>query len=863
MRTSKSILAGIAAGALGLALVPVMGTSAGATVNGSGSASSSAYLISTQAIVERGSTSGTAATYSAAQVVVTSGTVGVYGRPLGSGSYASAGSWNTTTGTKAYGISVDDTTGSAPTSAATTNFVAVTSDSAAAATVQLWQDTNSNGVIDVGENKGAIQTLNFAEASSASVTVTPAFAKLANGQSNTYTVSATVGTATLQQDDDNTAIGTSTATDWSLGSFYTKLGGTTPTGVAAVTNANPTTAATIASNTTAGTQTITAYLDPAGSTASATTAPAGAKTGTGSFEVLSVAASPLKATLSASATGLVGTTAPYTAPLAATTVTWSAQIDDSQTPAAPVAGAVVGFTVTNAGNLPLRVGTATTDDTSGSITATAVTNAQGVATLPVALAAPTNGNTYTVQVTGAAGGTAATAVAQTVSYSNGAAITSVVATIGGATMADDTSVPTLNLLANTPSTLEGTATNVFGAPVSNAPIFVRIGALGSAPTTSLTTDASGKFSYTVAGLAAGSTQLLYVADDSTSGNITAADVQASATLSYDTAANITPGAVAVTAPSTATSITTTQGTALVAGSGASATVTFNVKNSATTPVNLANTPVTATVTNGVIYTATPANTSKISEGKSSLSGSTNSSGNFTVYVATAGTGNVVVTLTAGTKSAATTNISATNSGATAASISIEPTAGGSVPTSVEAGSLTSMTATLKDTNGNGLAAGGVQITLVGNATIGGTGGSTVVGTTATNGTFAFGVLAGDSGEFEVAALSLAVSSVSSKVGPIKISAASEKSITITGSRTTVSGKPGVKIDGVVTGIEDGKTVIPYFRFPGETTFTQGSARPEIADGSFTWQRKTGKKFYAYVTNDDGAVTSNRVIIQAN
>ena len=92
---------------------------------------------------------------------------------------------------------------------------------------------------------------------------------------------------------------------------------------------------------------------------------------------------------------------------------------------------------------------------------------------------------------------------------------------------------------------------------------------------------------------------------------------------------------------------------------------------------------------------------------------------------------------------------------------------------------------------------------------------------------------------------------------------STQSITITGSRTTVSGKPGIKIDGVVTGIEDGKTVIPYFRFPGETTFSQGSARPEIADGSFTWQRKTGKKFYAYVTNDDGAVKSNRVIIAAN
>jgi hypothetical protein len=105
--------------------------------------------------------------------------------------------------------------------------------------------------------------------------------------------------------------------------------------------------------------------------------------------------------------------------------------------------------------------------------------------------------------------------------------------------------------------------------------------------------------------------------------------------------------------------------------------------------------------------------------------------------------------------------------------------------------------------------------------------------------------------------------VTSAVTAVEITDSAAKSITITGSRTTVSGKPGVKIDGVVTGIEDGKTVIPYFRFPGETTFTQGSARPEIADGSFTWQRKTGKKFYAYVTNDDGAVTSNRVIIQAN
>ena len=100
--------------------------------------------------------------------------------------------------------------------------------------------------------------------------------------------------------------------------------------------------------------------------------------------------------------------------------------------------------------------------------------------------------------------------------------------------------------------------------------------------------------------------------------------------------------------------------------------------------------------------------------------------------------------------------------------------------------------------------------------------------------------------------------------PVKIlPSRSDKSITIVGARTTVSGKPGIVIDGVVTGIENGKTVKPFFRFPGQTTFTEGSARPVIAGGSFEWQRKTGKKFYAYVTSDDGLVQSNRVTISAN
>ncbi len=90
------------------------------------------------------------------------------------------------------------------------------------------------------------------------------------------------------------------------------------------------------------------------------------------------------------------------------------------------------------------------------------------------------------------------------------------------------------------------------------------------------------------------------------------------------------------------------------------------------------------------------------------------------------------------------------------------------------------------------------------------------------------------------------------------------SITITGSRTTVSGKPGITVDGITVGIEDGKTVTPFIRFPGETTFTAGSARPAITNDEVTWQRKTGKRVTVYLElSDDATIKSNRVTIQAN
>jgi hypothetical protein len=95
-------------------------------------------------------------------------------------------------------------------------------------------------------------------------------------------------------------------------------------------------------------------------------------------------------------------------------------------------------------------------------------------------------------------------------------------------------------------------------------------------------------------------------------------------------------------------------------------------------------------------------------------------------------------------------------------------------------------------------------------------------------------------------------------------APAERTITITCERTTVSGKPGFQCDGVTSGFAAGSAFIPYFRFPGQTDYSQGIVRLTTdGEGSFTWSRKTGKKVYVYVTSSDGEVNSNRVTVIAN
>lgn len=73
----------------------------------------------------------------------------------------------------------------------------------------------------------------------------------------------------------------------------------------------------------------------------------------------------------------------------------------------------------------------------------------------------------------------------------------------------------------------------------------------------------------------------------------------------------------------------------------------------------------------------------------------------------------------------------------------------------------------------------------------------------------------------------------------------------------------VVVKGTAAGISEGEVVVPRLRSPGQTGYSVGTARPTVqADGSFTWQRRTGKTVAVYFTSEDGSVRSNLVILPA-
>ena len=69
----------------------------------------------------------------------------------------------------------------------------------------------------------------------------------------------------------------------------------------------------------------------------------------------------------------------------------------------------------------------------------------------------------------------------------------------------------------------------------------------------------------------------------------------------------------------------------------------------------------------------------------------------------------------------------------------------------------------------------------------------------------------------------------------------------------------VAVTGTTTHLVD-QSVRAMVRLPGQAAYSPGAIRPVERDGTFTWQRRTAKKVYAYFTHGD--VRSNRVVIPA-
>lgn len=105
------------------------------------------------------------------------------------------------------------------------------------------------------------------------------------------------------------------------------------------------------------------------------------------------------------------------------------------------------------------------------------------------------------------------------------------------------------------------------------------------------------------------------------------------------------------------------------------------------------------------------------------------------------------------------------------------------------------------------------------------------------------------------------SAFSQKSTPFTPEASGQASIVISGTRSEVRGRPGVIVQGSTAGFGEGGILRPWFRFPGQTSYAQGRALILIdSRGTFTWERRTGRKIYVVVRSDDNTIRSNRITI---
>ena len=252
----------------------------------------------------------------------------------------------------------------------------------------------------------------------------------------------------------------------------------------------------------------------------------------------------------------------------------------------------------------------------------------------------------------------------------------------------------------------------------------------------------------------------------------------------------------------------------------------------------------------------------------------------TAYVTSTATGSVEVDAFSSSGDELKGSITFVNASAAAYNVAVSAN-----PTKASVTSTSAITVTVTDVFGNpvaisgggqsvtlvtdlGTIAGGTNIYTVGATT--GAGTATVSAASANAGTATI-TASGNGGYFGVSEAGNdlpytgAPDSVAADATAVEFTTApTDMTIAISGERGTVKGKPGIMVDGITTGISEDEAVIPYIKFPGETSYSAGSARPKVdAEGEFYWQRKTGKKIYVYfVLESDMDVRSERIIIQA-
>jgi hypothetical protein len=384
---------------------------------------------------------------------------------------------------------------------------------------------------------------------------------------------------------------------------------------------------------------------------------------------------------------------------------------------------------------------------------------------------------------------------------------------------------------------------------------------------------------TEASLAPASVTITYTA----TGAVTALSV-APVTAAASTVTNVStaqPILPLITIPSTQTGQVNASGSA----TGTPATFTAATATAAGTPLAWTRITPTATPANAVTVTASagvkvsdlpPTVTTTFAGGAQSALISSGGS----VYVWATKTGTQSLTFTSGAVSV-TYQIRVANSSNDAYNVGLTP-----ATQNMAAGSFSTATLKVTDAFGNPVDTtddtGVVTITATGEIRLGGFA-STQNVTTNAAGEAAITLVAGSAtGDGSIAATPASSNRafawatgytaptgypapVRSAAAAVKVTASpSVKSISIVGERTTVSGKPGIRVDGTAVGFATGDAVKPWVRFPGETSYAAGTARPTIsAVGEFTWERKTGKKIYVYFSSADDVIKSNRIIIAAN